>query len=130
MEGGRWEEGGRRRWEERGGRREEGGERREEGGKRREEESGWIPFFLINFNSSGKYFRMSVLLSKETVSARLKTDEGISFAEFSYQILQGYDFFHLNQQMDCVMQVGGSDQWGNITNGCDLIKKVRIGFGE
>ena len=103
---------------------EKGGRVGKEGGGRKEEGGGLR--LIIKLNFEGKYFRMSALLSKETVSARLKTDEGISFAEFSYQILQGYDFYQLNREMECVMQVGGSDQWGNITNGCDLIKKVRF----
>lgn len=67
---------------------------------------------------------MSVLLNKENVVNRLKSPVGLSFTEFSYQLLQAYDFFHLFQNHNCIMQVGGSDQWGNITNGVDLIKKV------
>lgn len=80
---------------------------------------------LIHFiRDFGKHFKMQVLLNKETVANRLKNEEGISFAEFSYQLLQAYDFYQLFSQKNCVMQIGGSDQWGNITNGCDLIKKI------
>lgn len=72
----------------------------------------------------GKHFRMNVLITKETVANRLNNEEGISFAEFSYQLLQAYDFYKLFQERNCVVQVGGSDQWGNITNGCDLVRKT------
>lgn len=71
----------------------------------------------------GKYFRMSTLLARETVANRLKSEDGISYAEFSYSIIQAYDFYRLNQEHSCVLQFGGSDQWGNIANGCDLIRK-------
>ena len=64
------------------------------------------------------------LLSKDAVSARLNSDAGISYTEFSYQILQGMDFLELNQRYDCVLQTGGSDQWGNLTAGTDLIHRV------
>lgn len=73
----------------------------------------------------GKNFRMGSMLSKEIVAKRLESEEGLSFAEFSYQVLQGYDFLHLFDQYQCVLQIGGSDQWGNLTSGLDLIRKVR-----
>ena len=69
----------------------------------------------------GKYFRVGKMLSKDAVSARLNSDTGISYTEFSYQILQGYDFLELYRRYGCVMQTGGSDQWGNLTAGSDLI---------
>lgn len=72
----------------------------------------------------GKHFRLGVMLAKDSVKTRLYSEEGISFTEFSYQILQGYDFYHLFEKMGCTIQIGGSDQWGNITAGTDLIRKV------
>lgn len=72
----------------------------------------------------GKYFRVGTMLKKEAVAARLNSEEGISYTEFSYQILQGYDFLKLFQNYDCVLQSGGSDQWGNLTSGTDLIRRV------
>lgn len=72
----------------------------------------------------GKHFRVGKMLSKDAVSARLNSDAGISFTEFSYQILQGMDFLELYRRNECVLQIGGSDQWGNLTSGTDLIHKV------
>ncbi|GAA5228844.1 tyrosine--tRNA ligase [Paeniglutamicibacter antarcticus] len=72
----------------------------------------------------GKYFRVGTMIKKETVAARLNSDEGISYTEFSYQVLQGYDYLKLNQLYGCTLQTGGSDQWGNLTSGTDLIRKV------
>src|SRR5690554_2373414 len=72
----------------------------------------------------GKYFRVGTMLKKDAVSARLNSSEGISYTEFSYQILQGYDFLQLNRQYECVLQTGGSDQWGNLISGTDLIHKA------
>jgi len=71
----------------------------------------------------GKYFRMGTLLAKETVANRLKSEDGISYAEFSYSIIQAYDFYRLFEEEQCLLQFGGSDQWGNIANGCDLVRK-------
>ncbi|BDR54874.1 tyrosine--tRNA ligase [Bombiscardovia apis] len=73
----------------------------------------------------GKNFRMGTMLAKDTVSRRLNSEEGISFTEFSYQVLQGNDFLELFDRYDCQLQLGGSDQWGNLTSGLDLIRKVR-----
>ncbi|KFI82550.1 tyrosine--tRNA ligase [Bifidobacterium psychraerophilum] len=73
----------------------------------------------------GKNFRVGTMLSKETVAKRLSSDEGISFAEFSYQVLQGNDYLHLFDEYGCKLQIGGNDQWGNLTSGLDLIRKVR-----
>ena len=72
----------------------------------------------------GKHFRMGRMLAKETVSARLNSDEGLSFTEFSYQILQGMDYLELYRRYGCTLQTGGSDQWGNLTSGTELIRKV------
>jgi len=72
----------------------------------------------------GKHYRVGKMLSKDAVSARLNSDAGISYTEFSYQILQGLDFLELYRRYNCVMQTGGSDQWGNLTSGTDLIHKV------
>ena len=72
----------------------------------------------------GKHYRVGKMLSKDAVSARLNSDSGISYTEFSYQILQGLDFLELFRRFGCVMQTGGSDQWGNLTSGTDLIHRV------
>jgi tyrosyl-tRNA synthetase len=72
----------------------------------------------------GKYFRVGTMLKKDAVSARLNSDAGISYTEFSYQILQGFDFLELYRQYGCVLQTGGSDQWGNLTSGTDLIHRA------
>jgi tyrosyl-tRNA synthetase len=72
----------------------------------------------------GKHYRVGKMLSKDAVSARLNSDAGISYTEFSYQILQGLDFLELFRRHNCVLQTGGSDQWGNLTSGTDLIHKV------
>ena len=72
----------------------------------------------------GKHYRVGKMLSKDAVSARLNSDAGISFTEFSYQILQGMDFLELYRRNNCLLQIGGSDQWGNLTSGTDLIHKV------
>ena len=69
----------------------------------------------------GKNFRMGTMLAKDTVARRLNSEEGISFTEFSYQVLQGNDFLHLFDEYHCVLEIGGSDQWGNLTSGLDLI---------
>ena len=72
----------------------------------------------------GKHYRVGKMISKDAVSARLNSDAGISYTEFSYQIMQGLDFLELYRRYDCVMQTGGSDQWGNLTSGTDLIHRV------
>ncbi|WP_438502331.1 tyrosine--tRNA ligase [Arthrobacter pityocampae] len=83
------------------------------------------PMSAIDFlRDVGKYFRVGTMIKKETVAKRLNSDEGISYAEFSYQILQGMDFLQLYRDYDCVLQTGGSDQWGNLTSGTDLVRKV------
>lgn len=83
-------------------------------------------FSFIDFlRDVGKHFRMGVMLAKESVKARLQSEEGLSFTEFSYQTLQAYDFLHLFQKEKVCLQLGGSDQWGNIVAGVELIRKVR-----
>jgi tyrosyl-tRNA synthetase len=72
----------------------------------------------------GKHFRVNRMLAKEAVSARLSSDAGISYTEFSYQILQAMDFLELHRRHGCTLQLGGSDQWGNLTAGTDLIHRV------
>nr|WP_245324352.1 tyrosine--tRNA ligase [Nesterenkonia lacusekhoensis] len=72
----------------------------------------------------GKYFRVGTMTKKEIVAKRLNSDEGISYTEFSYQILQGYDYLQLHRDYGCTLQFGGSDQWGNITSGTELVRRV------
>ncbi len=85
-----------------------------------------LPLNLIGFlRDIGKHFTVNYMLTKESVRRRLQQDSGISFTEFSYMLLQAYDFLTLYDERNCVMQMGGSDQWGNITAGIDLIRKVR-----
>jgi len=72
----------------------------------------------------GKHYRVGKMLAKDAVSARLNSENGISYTEFSYQILQGLDFLELYKRHGCVLQTGGSDQWGNLTSGADLIHRV------
>lgn len=72
----------------------------------------------------GKHFRVGTMIRKDAVASRLNSEAGISYTEFSYQILQGNDFLELHRQHGCVLQTGGSDQWGNLTSGTDLIHKV------
>ncbi|MDQ0745769.1 tyrosyl-tRNA synthetase [Clavibacter sp. B3I6] len=82
------------------------------------------PLSAIDFlREVGKHFRVGTMLKKDAVSARLNSDEGISYTEFSYQILQGLDFRELYRTHGCVLQTGGSDQWGNLTSGTDLIRR-------
>lgn len=82
-------------------------------------------FSFIKFlREIGSLFRVGPMLTKDSVKSRLQSEEGMSFTEFSYQILQGYDFLHLMQHHGVTIQLGGSDQWGNITSGTELIRKV------
>jgi tyrosyl-tRNA synthetase len=83
------------------------------------------PLSAIDFlRDLGKHFRVNRMLAKEAVSARLNSDAGISYTEFSYQILQANDFLELNRRHGCTLQSGGSDQWGNITAGVDLVRRT------
>jgi tyrosyl-tRNA synthetase len=73
----------------------------------------------------GKHFTVNTMMAKESVRLRLEREDGVSFTEFSYMLLQAYDFLHLFDRFNCVMQAGGSDQWGNITAGVELVRRVR-----
>ncbi|MCL2788423.1 MAG: tyrosine--tRNA ligase [Micrococcales bacterium] len=72
----------------------------------------------------GKHFRMGTMLAKETVAARMASEQGLSYTEFSYQVLQAHDFLQLRRRYGCIMQTGGNDQWGNLVAGVDLIRKA------
>lgn len=78
--------------------------------------------FLDFLRDVGKYVNVNYMLNKDIINRRLET--GITYAEFSYMLIQGYDFLNMYRKMNCVMQVEGSDQWGNITTGIDLIRKI------
>jgi len=83
---------------------------------------------LLEFlRDTGKHFTVNYMMAKESVKRRLGGDEGISFTEFSYLLLQSHDYLHLHRATGCTLQMGGSDQWGNIVAGCDLIRKVEGG---
>ncbi|NGX37254.1 MAG: Tyrosine--tRNA ligase [Chlamydiae bacterium] len=82
-------------------------------------------FGVVDFlREVGKHFRIGPMLAKESVRARFESEEGMSFTEFSYQLIQAYDFYYLNAEHDVVLQMGGSDQWGNITAGTELTRKL------
>ena len=85
--------------------------------------------FLNFIRDIGKYITVNYMMSKDSVKKRLsgESNEGMSFTEFSYQLLQGYDYFYLYQTKNCKLQMGGSDQWGNITTGTELIRKKANG---
>jgi len=89
----------------------------------------WMSRFgYIDFlRDIGKHFRMGTMLGKESVRARLESESGMSYCEFSYQLIQAYDFLHLWDTEGCRVQIGGSDQWGNITAGVELIRRLRGG---
>ena len=80
--------------------------------------------FLDFLKNVGRYARVGAMMSKESVKKRLESEQGMSFTEFSYQLLQGYDFVHLYKNEGISVQIGGSDQWGNITAGTELIRKI------
>lgn len=83
------------------------------------------PLSALDFlRDIGKHFSVNRMLSREAVSARLASESGISYAEFSYQLLQALDFVELNRRYGCLLQTGGSDQWGNLTAGLDLLRRV------
>jgi tyrosyl-tRNA synthetase len=87
----------------------------------------WLASFdLLGFlRDTGKYFTVNYMLQKESVSRRLESEDGISYTEFSYLLLQARDYLELFDRYGCTLQLGGSDQWGNITAGIDLIRKLR-----
>ncbi|MBN19902.1 MAG: tyrosine--tRNA ligase [Bdellovibrionaceae bacterium] len=84
------------------------------------------PFSYLGFlRDVGKHFTVNHMLGKESVRTRLQDrDHGISYTEFSYMLLQAYDYYHLHKNANCTLQIGGSDQWGNITAGCELIRRM------
>ena len=87
--------------------------------------------FLEFIRDVGKHITVNYMMSKDSVKKRLSTDakEGMSFTEFTYQLVQGYDFLYLYQNHNCSLQMGGSDQWGNITTGTELIRRIGNGKG-
>ena len=81
---------------------------------------------LIEFlRDTGKHFTVQTMMARDSVKRRLAAEDGLSFTEFSYQLLQAYDYLVLHDRYGCTLQGGGSDQWGNIVAGCDLIRRVR-----
>ena len=100
------------------------------------DEEGPAPIFVNNLDWTaplsaldflrdlGKHFRVNQMIKKDAVAARLESDQGISYTEFSYQILQAYDYLHLYREHGCTLQTGAEDQWGNITAGTDLVHRV------
>ena len=80
--------------------------------------------FLEFLRTIGKRFRVNEMIQKDSVKSRLASDSGISLTEFTYQVLQAYDFTYLNKEYDVSLQIGGSDQWGNMTAGTDLTRKM------
>ena len=83
------------------------------------------PLSALDFlRDIGRHFRVNQMVRKDAVAARLESRDGISYTEFSYQILQGLDYLHLYREYGCTLQTGGQDQWGNLTAGSDLIHKV------
>lgn len=87
----------------------------------------WVaPMSFLDFlRDVGKYARVNTMMAKDSVKTRLQSDDGMSFTEFTYQLLQAYDFMHLSDTADVSFQLGGSDQWGNITAGTELTRKLR-----
>ena len=79
--------------------------------------------YLDFLRDIGKHFSINVMMAKDSVRSRMEGDAGISYTEFSYMLLQAHDFYHLRKTHNCELQIGGSDQWGNITAGTDLIRK-------
>ncbi|MBN1826609.1 MAG: tyrosine--tRNA ligase [Candidatus Eisenbacteria bacterium] len=98
-----------------------------EGGALLVNNADWLGRFgyLEFLRDVGKHFRLGEMLAKETVKSRITSEAGISYTEFSYMMLQAYDFLHLSDTYGCSFQVGGGDQWGNVTSGIDLIRKLR-----
>ncbi|TKY56587.1 Tyrosine--tRNA ligase [Spatholobus suberectus] len=85
----------------------------------------WKEFSLLDFlKKVGRFARVGSMMAKESVRKRLESEQGMSYTEFTYQLLQGYDFLHLFQNEGVSVQIGGSDQWGNITAGTELIRKI------
>jgi tyrosyl-tRNA synthetase len=87
----------------------------------------WVrPISVLDFlRDVGKHFSVNAMMAKDSVKSRMDSTSGISFTEFSYSLLQAYDFLHLQEKYGCLVQAGGADQWGNITAGIDLIRRKR-----
>ena len=87
--------------------------------------------FLEFIRDVGKHITVNYMMAKDSVKNRISADstDGMSFTEFTYQLVQGYDFLHLYKSLDCIIQMGGSDQWGNITTGTELIRRIGKGKG-
>jgi tyrosyl-tRNA synthetase len=87
--------------------------------------------FLDFIRDVGKHIPLSYMLNKTSVKKRIESESGISFTEFTYQLVQGYDFLHLHTNHNCTVQIGGSDQWGNMTTGTEMIRRIegKEGFG-
>src|SRR5476651_1037547 len=87
----------------------------------------WVrPISVLDFlRDVGKHFSVNAMMAKDSVKMRLDSTSGLSFTEFSYSLLQAYDFLHLQEKYGCLLQAGGADQWGNITAGIDLIRRKR-----
>ena len=86
-------------------------------------------FSFIEFaRDVGKRITVNYMMSKDSVKKRLSADSGVgmSFTEFTYQLIQGYDFYHLHKEYGCMLQMGGSDQWGNITTGTELVRRMNV----
>jgi tyrosyl-tRNA synthetase len=81
--------------------------------------------YLEFLRDVGKHVPVNVMMAKESIKNRIASEAGISYTEFSYMLLQAYDFVHLREQLGCELQIGGSDQWGNITAGIDLARRLR-----
>lgn len=90
-------------------------------------------FSFIDFaRDVGKRITVNYMMAKDSVKKRLSSESGVgmSFTEFTYQLIQGYDFYHLNKQYGCLLQMGGSDQWGNITTGTELVRRMNVPQGD
>ena len=90
----------------------------------------WMKTFsFIDFaRTVGKRVSVNYMMAQESVKKRLSADgDGMSFTEFTYQLIQGYDFYHLHKNYNCLLQMGGSDQWGNITTGTELVRRMNVG---
>src|SRR5690606_6142263 len=91
----------------------------------------WVKdFALIDFaREVGKRITVNYMMAKDSVKQRLQGEvgEGMSFTEFTYQLIQGNDFYHLHKQYNCKLQRGGSEQWGNITTGTELVRRMNVG---
>ena len=86
--------------------------------------------FIHFLRDVGKHLTVNYMMSKDSVKKRIEGENGISYTEFAYQLMQGYDFYWLHQNLGCKLQFGGSDQWGNITTGTELVRRMTKGAGE